>query len=162
MGAEGAIGPQNAQKDIFNKKLHKFFIFLPRILLGKLTAAVRGLGVPPKRNAPPPKKKIPGYAYESYYPRIHRTRITWIGFDTRGSCQDFLWFQSDWELLLVEGACATVSHGSWRCQCLTLLNIGQFKYNVESEFVSRVSLLIVSVLDSCDVAFVKADVRVFS
>jgi len=162
MGAEGAIGPQNAQKDIFNKKLHQILYFSAQNPAREAYSSRSGVRSAPQEECPPPKKKIPGYAYESYYPRIHRTRITWIGFDTRVSCQDFLWFRSDWELLLVEGACATVSHGSWRCQCLTLLNIGQFKYNVESEFVSRVSLLIVSVLDSCDVAFVKADVRVFS
>jgi len=58
-GAEGAIAPPKIPKKyIFNKKVAPDFTFLPRSLLGRLTAAI---APPPKNSAPP--RQIPGYAY---------------------------------------------------------------------------------------------------
>ena len=45
-----------------------FFIFLPRTLIGRITAAIRGSGVPPQEEYPPPRQ-IPGYAY-AYIDRL--------------------------------------------------------------------------------------------
>ena len=62
-GQRGAIAPPKMPKKyIFNKKkLRQISIFLPRSLLGRLTTAIHGSGVPPQEVPPP--RQFPGYAY---------------------------------------------------------------------------------------------------
>ena len=61
------------QKLIFNKKAApNFYIFLPRSLLGRLTAAIHGLGVPPPLRRVPSPRQIPGYAYGEVGRQIRR------------------------------------------------------------------------------------------
>jgi len=50
-GADGTIAPE-IPKIIFNKNASNFFIFLPRTLLGRLTAAIQGSRMPSPRQIP--------------------------------------------------------------------------------------------------------------